>query len=111
MAVISSTMTSRSKGLSESSSLNQTDESGMFSSSRAMNAEDESTRIKRSAAPEESRSILRNQWVSPRVSLNLLNEIRARSGSMPSAIHRNNTGRSVRWITALRDTPEVSAAM
>ena len=111
IASISSRIRSLPSGTSESSSLNQTEESGMFSRRRAMKAEEESTFIKRSAAPEESRSILRNQWVSPRVSLSLRNEINALSGSIPSAIQRKSTGSKVLWMTARLDTPLVRAAM
>ena len=92
---ISSTNFSEPVGCSDEESPNQADESGMCSRSLAIKLEEERTLISRSAAPEESRSIFRNQCVSPSDSLSLRKLISARSGSIPSAIQRIRTGRRV----------------
>ena len=95
-ASISDSITPTSLGMSSASSPNQEVASGIRSSTLATMPEEDNTRMSRSAAPDESRSILKNHGVSPSSSLRRLKLKRARSGSVPSAIQRIKTGKSVR---------------
>ena len=70
----------------------------------------DSTRARFSAAAPSSLNSRRYQGVLPNASDTLRKLSSPASGSAESANHPSSTGSSVRWIAALRDTPEASAS-
>ena len=98
-------------GTSRSSDSNSAAVVGARSMRAPSSRPEASTSANRSAAPAESRSILRYQWVLPSSSEIRRNDSSPASGSAASANIPSMAGSRVRWIAARRLTPPVSASM